>query len=118
MAKKNNNYKKNRKNKNKKVNETEEAIKNEKTIEEFVDRIKDSKKCLKSREYLEMFEKSKESWKFNKMLQVFILNFICIKDIFSKESFHIFKGYLKKMNDKTKKVFYLYLTSIKIGVRR
>ncbi len=107
MAKKNN-FKKNKKNKknnkNNKQFQIEESIKNEKCLEESLHRIKNNKKCIKAKEYLDLFENSKDHWKFNKMLQVFILNYICIRDIFPKEYFNIFKNYLKKMNDKTKKV--------------
>jgi hypothetical protein len=95
-------YKKKRKSaQNKKLAESKEA----KNIEEFLDRVKNSRKCIKAKEYLDNFVNDKENWKFNKMVQVFILNYICVKGVFGKEYFNIFKSYLQKMNVKTKAEF-------------
>lgn len=104
MAKRNNfkSKRKNAKNKNK-TNQSENV--EAKNIEEYMDRVKDTKKCLKAKVYLDSFQNDKNSWKFNKMIQVFILNYICCKEIFGKEYFNIFKSYIKKMSEKTKKEF-------------
>jgi hypothetical protein len=83
-------------------------ITNEKSLEELFDRVKNSKKCYKSKEYLDCFDKDKQNWKFNKMLQVFILNHICNKEIFSEKFFEIFKKYFHKMNEKSKSVNNLF----------
>jgi len=38
------------------------------------------------------------------MIQIFVLNHILIKEVFSKEYFDIFKKYFHKMSDSSKKV--------------
>ena len=38
------------------------------------------------------------------MAQIFVLNHILIKEVFSKEFFELFKKYFKKMSDSSKKV--------------
>jgi hypothetical protein len=106
MAKRNefrrNQKKKSKKGKNSVPNTT--SVTNEKSLEELFERVKNSKKCYKSKEYLDCFEKDKTNWKFNKMLQVFILNHVCNKEIFSQKYFEIFKNYFQKMNEKSKNV--------------
>lgn len=75
-----------------------------KSADDILDTVKNSKKCFKAKQYLDNFANDKETWKFNKMLQVFILNYILVKEIFSKDYFDIFKNYFKDMNEKTKTV--------------
>jgi hypothetical protein len=57
------NKKKPKKNPNK--NNQNQAPVEDSCLEDYFDRVKKSRKCIKAKEYLQTYQNDKENWKFN-----------------------------------------------------
>ena len=70
---------------------------------DYLEHIKASSKANKAKKYLEDFKNKK--WKFNKMMQIFLLKFILYENVFEKKYFDIFLEYIVNMFNVTKNSF-------------
>lgn len=74
------------------------------SLNEYFEKIKESKKYIESLDYLKSFVESQEedfsSWKFKSNIQTFIKKHILIKNIYDSKAFSDFQIYVYKMAKK------------------